>query len=558
MMMRPDTSTPPFVDLAIVGGGSVAISLLYQFLLSLETGAGRPDVGRPNAGRPLAIRLFEPQAQPGPGGAYQSDLPSNLLNIPAGNMSALADHRLDFVEWLQGRDPAWLRAQGADTIAPSDFLPRPLFGAYMADVYTRACDLARNLGVTLTHTRSRVRRVAPLADGGVRVEPEDGAPCVARSAVLCNGNLPSQAFPHLEGTPGYFNSPYPVQDLAAGITPDATVCVVGTSLSAVDAVAALQQANHRGPILCVSRNGRLPSVRSPHNRPPEALRQLSRDGSRQLAARHGGELSVDVIAMALKDEVLALGGSVDRDDLLGLNGDARFALDEEIRRSAQAARPWQAVAAATNAAVDQIWHLMPDAQRRCFQSQWRSLWMARRATFPMRNALKLQALFGTGQLRVGSGYVDSHYDSASGQFHTRLRGASGEPVTHASRYLVNATSFSVDAQRTLDPLVATLLREGHAQADPYGGLALDYQTGCLKNAQGEVQPGISVLGSLAGGTYFWTTSMDVNARLARDQARRLAAEMALPSTAPGSPGDSPSLARWTAHRPTHRAPAASS
>jgi hypothetical protein len=33
------------------------------------------------------------------------------------------------------------------------------------------------------------------------------------------------------------------------------------------------------------------------------------------------------------------------------------------------------------------------------------------------------------------------------------------------------------------------------------------------------------LGSLAGGTYFWTTSMDVNARLARDQARRIAAEI---------------------------------
>lgn len=520
------TSSPPAADLAIVGGGSVAVSFLYQFLLCLD----------PAAGPPPAIVLYEPQAEPGPGGAYQDDLSSNLLNIPAGNMSALADHRLDFVEWLRGQDPAWLRAQGAETIDPADFLPRPLFGAYMRAVYARARDLARTLGVALTHAQTRVRRVAPLPAGaGVRVEPEQGAPCVARLAVLCNGNLPSLAFPGLRDAPGYFNSPYPVHALAGGIAADAPVCIVGTSLSAVDAVAALQQAAHRGPILCVSRNGRLPAVRSPHNRPPDSLRQLSRDGALRLAARHGGGLSVDVIAAALKDEVLALGGSVDADDLLGLAGDARIALDEEIRRSALAARPWQAVAAATNAAVDQIWHLMPDAERGRFQSQWRSLWMARRATFPMRNALKLQALFRTGQLQVGAGYLDSRYDAANGLFHTRLRGASGAISTHASRYLVNATSFSVDAPGAQDPLVASLLRDGHAQADPHGGLALDYGTGCLKNARGEVQPGISVLGSLAGGTYFWTTSMDVNARLARDQARRIAAKISRAGAREGPP-----------------------
>ncbi|MDF8363567.1 FAD/NAD(P)-binding protein [Achromobacter anxifer] len=548
VMIPGAASAPLAADLAIVGGGSVAVSFLYQFLLALDA----------TGGRPLSIALYEPEAEPGPGGAYQADLPSNLLNIPAGNMSARADQRLDFVEWLREQDPAWLRAQGADTIAPGDFLPRPLFGAYMRAVYARARELASARGIALRHVQSRVRRVAPQPGGGVRVEADQGAPCHARIAVLCNGNLPSQAFPQLQDAPGYFNSPYPVHALAAGIAADAPVCVVGTSLSAVDAIAALQQAGHRGPILCASRNGRLPAVRSPHNRAPDTLRQLSPDGVPKLAARHGGELSLEAIAAALKEEVHALGGSLDTEDVFGTAGDARIALDAEIRRSEQAARPWQAVAAATNAAVDQIWHLLPDAERGRFQSQWRSLWMARRATFPMRNALKLQALFKRGQLQVQGGYLDSRHDAASGLFQTRLRDAAGQVVTHASRYLINATSFSVDALRTQDPLVSALLSEGHAQADPHGGLALDYGTGCLKNARGEIEPDISVLGSLAGGTYFWTTSMDVNARLALDQARRIAAALTRSATGPDSPGDSPSLAKWTGHRPTRPAPAASS
>ncbi len=537
-------------DLAIVGGGSVAVSFLYQFLLSTESADAR---------RPLTIALFEPQAEPGPGGAYQDDLPSNLLNIPAGNMSARADQRMDFVEWLRGQDAEWLRGYGVQAITPSDFLPRPLFGAYLRDVYARCQTMARALGVSLAHVPQRVQRVSPLPDGGMRIEPDQGAPWQARYAVLCNGNLPSQAFPHLQDAPGYFNSPYPVAELARGVKPDASVCIVGTSLSAVDAIAALTRSGHRGPILCVSRNGRLPSVRSPHNQPPAALRHLSRDGARQLAADHGGALSVEVILRALQDEVRAMNGALDADDVLGLAADAHTALDDEIRRSSGAARPWQAVAAATNAAVDQIWHLMPDAERHLFHSRFRSLWMARRATFPMRNALTLQALFKTGQLQVRAGYLDTRYDPADGQFHTRLREAQADTTTR-SPYLINATSFSVDAARTGDPLISALLRESHACADPFGGMALDYDTGCVKTAHGAVLRQLSVLGSLAGGTYFWTTSMDVNARLAQDQAQRIAAALTqpVPLIDPDSRADIPSPEIWTAHRPTHPAPAASS
>jgi hypothetical protein len=38
---------------------------------------------------------------------------------------------------------------------------------------------------------------------------------------------------------------------------------------------------------------------------------------------------------------------------------------------------------------------------------------------------------------------------------------------------------------------------------------------------------VSLLGSLATGTYFWTVSLDVNSRLALEQAQRLVREGAL-------------------------------
>ena len=120
-----------------------------------------------------------------------------------------------------------------------------------------------------------------------------GQPCVARRVALCNGNLPSRAFPALAAAPGYFNSPYPVSELAAGIAADATVCVIGTSLSAVDAVVALQQAGHRGPLICVSRNGRLPSVRSPHNRPPPRADRTEPRWRRRTRTRRRADAGTD-------------------------------------------------------------------------------------------------------------------------------------------------------------------------------------------------------------------------------------------------------------------------
>ena len=177
------------------------------------------------------------------------------------------------------------------------------------------------------------------------------------------------------------------------------------------------------------------AVRITGRRGPDRTEPRWRAGA---GARARRALTLEQIAAALGREVRALGGAVDAEDILGVDGDARTALDDEIRRSEQGARPWQAVAAATNAAVDLIWHLLPDAERARFQSQWRALWMARRANFPMRNARKL-ALFRAGQLEVLSGYVDSRHDAAGG-FVTRLRTPAGECELR-SRYLINATSF---------------------------------------------------------------------------------------------------------------------
>ena len=489
--------------LAIVGGGSVAVSFLYQFLVAWR------------GGRPLVVAIFEPRQEVGPGSAYQADLSSNLLNIPVNRMSAVAAEPDSFMDWLRARDPAWLRAHGVQAIEPAAFLPRPVFGSYLRDLYDQALACARRKGVAVRRVAQAAVGVWPLASGQAGVLGEGGARVVASRVVLCNGNLPSVSFPDLAPLPGYFNSPYPVSDLCGRIGRDDTVCIVGTSLSAIDAIAALRAQGHRGQVHCVSRNGRLPAVRSPHNTRVSlpALPEPEADG----------RVTLDGLLDSLRRALRAAGGSEDQEDILGLAGPAKAALDAEIARSQSGPRPWQSVAAATNDRIEHIWHALDDAERRRFHRDWRTLWMARRATFPMRNALTLQQSLHEGRLQVHGGFRSARYDAASGAF--VVEASEGRALS--APWLVNATSFSMDVDASADPLVRQLCGQGQARAHALGGFDLDFATGCLLDRDGRRVPQVSVLGSLAAGTYFWTTSMEVNARLAQGQAVRLASECAL-------------------------------
>lgn len=503
-------------DLAIVGGGSTAISFLAQLVELLETDA-------PHG--PWRILMFEPSPDVGPGGPYADDLATNLLNIPAGKMSAYARNRGHFLEWLHARPASLLRAYGVSRIDPADFLPRPLFGAYLREVWRDLSAKAGRLGVEIHHIQEAVESISSPADGEVALQTPSGEYLAAR-AVLCNGNLPSITFPHLLDGATYFNSPYPVRTLVERIPREASVGVLGTSLSAIDAIVALKEKGHKGLITATSRNGRLPSVRSEQGLsvaiPPSGIEPFE-----TLAARNGGFLRLTDIFEVLKERILAAGAAMEMDDVLGYRLPPHAALDREIAAACASPRIWQGVAISLNEVIERVWHLLPDTERQRFYADWRSLWMVRRATFPLANALRIQEYVESGALRIVPGFTACSVGADGQGYVIQAHDDTGRDRSHRVDYVVNATSFSVDVARTTDPLILSLLRNGLARGDPYGGLRLDFDTGCLVGANGDVVPEISVLGSLATGAYFWTVSLDVNSRLAFDQARRIVSERAL-------------------------------
>lgn len=500
-------------DLAIIGGGSTAISFLAQFIDLIQTQSGNSN---------LHIIVFEPSPTIGPGGPYGSDLSSNLLNIPAGKMSAYAQHRDHFLAWMQRQSDVLLQNYDVKKINADDFVARPLFGLYLQDVWQKTLLKATKMGITLRHVQDTICRITRSPIDGPQLHTPQGSLHWASRVVLCNGNLPSIAFPHLEKHPNYFNSPYPVRTLVDTIPKNSKVGIIGTSLSAIDAIVALKQQGHTGEIIATSRNGRLPSVRSQLGIPRQ-VEPLNIEQFLALSKDNNGSLTLSDVLTVLTSSLAKTGTTYNMSEMMGADLHPHAALEHEISVSLNSPRLWQNVAISLNDVIEQVWHLLALPERERFYSEWRSLWMTRRATFPLANAMRLQQYISTQSLQILPKFHRC-FDTEKGLM-IQLSGANNTPHCHYVDYLINATSFSLDITQTKDPLMNSLLQQGLVCPDPYGGLRLDFDTGCLINSSDERIAEISVLGSLATGTYFWTVSLDVNARLALKQAERLAVEL---------------------------------
>lgn len=201
--------------------------------------------------------LIERRPNAGAGLAFGAAHPGHLLNVRAGNMSALPDDPGHFVRWLEA-------AGHAD--AAGRFVPRLLYGRYLRELLeeTRAREPAR-----LTIVQGEVAAI----ERGVRLGLEDGRAIAADAAVLAIGNLPPHDPPHLDadalGSVRYRADPW-APGLVEGVPADGTILVVGTGLTMVDVVLSLEAQGFGGTIVAMSRRGLVPHVHAAMP-PPRAI-----------------------------------------------------------------------------------------------------------------------------------------------------------------------------------------------------------------------------------------------------------------------------------------------
>jgi uncharacterized NAD(P)/FAD-binding protein YdhS len=381
-------------------------------------------------------------------------------------MSAWPDRPDDFVEWALAR---------RDNVLPTDFVPRQWYGEYVRDtLLAAAADSSESAKLSVVF--DEVRRVARHPGGGWMVHLARGASLRADAVVLAIGHrAPSDPIGRKWIGPKTRFIADPWRPFAMNVVaPDEPVVVMGSGLTAVDAVLSLSAQERRAPITLVSRNGLLPQSHSATPLPPADLG--------------------DLVSTALT----APGGVRAR------------TLLREVRRMARALAgrgvDWRSVIDGLRPHTARLWQAMPVAERRRFLSRLRPFWEVHRHRMALPVAERFRALLEGGEVRMLCGRVVSARElEKEVRIVVRARGTERQDELSAG-WVINCTGPMPSNSADSNPVIGSLLVHGWLRLDE---LALGIETSPAGNAitaSGNELPDVFVVGTLRKPAFWYPCS----------------------------------------------------
>jgi uncharacterized NAD(P)/FAD-binding protein YdhS len=262
-------------------------------------------------GRAVDVRVIERDSLVGPGLAYGTQEPRHLLNNYAARLSVFEQEPDHLIRWCAERR---IHAE------PQSFLPREVYGRYLADVLAST---QVPPGSRLHRYRGEVVDVQPH-ESGFSVHLACGWTHHADDVVLAVGNPPPRRVPAYEALGRrYLPDPW-APGLVDALSDADRVLLVGTGLTMVDVAAQIHDARPRTRMVAVSRHGLLPAA---HVRRPirpldgfspdtSSLSALLRDVRRRVEeVEHVGGNWRDVVdsLRPFADELWARLGPADRE-----------------------------------------------------------------------------------------------------------------------------------------------------------------------------------------------------------------------------------------------------
>lgn len=411
-------------------------------------------VGAGFSGTMLALNLLEQadvevllierdRHRMGAGVAYSSSESAHLLNVRAGNMSAFADRPDHFCDWLA------TRGLGCDAA----FVTRATYGRYLREALAEA--LERH-GRRLKLVEDEVLDIEERG-GRVTLGLVNGGLIEADRAVLAIGNLPPHDPPavakaHLPAH-RYIGDPW-ATPFEGGLDADASVLIIGTGLTAVDAILRLVAHGHAGPITALSRRGL---------RPHRHVDGLPRP--KPVLAKPAPELS----------------------ELVGwARGEARR-------------HDWRLVVDSIRPITQMMWAAADARKRERFLRHLRPFWDVHRHRLAPEVADRIDALVASGQLSFRAGKiakVTAGRDALAVEW--RPRGGDRTERLDVAR-MINCTGPQGDLLRSSDPLVKRMLGARRIRPDALRlGLDID-RDGHVIDAHGRASEHMLAIGPMTRG-----------------------------------------------------------
>lgn len=441
--------------IAIVGGGLAGALTAIQLLRTANV--------------PTQITVFDPNPELGRGIAYGTPDFSLTLNGPAKSFGLRPGDPLHFARWLKTATANAGRPSYPD--AATAFAPRWVFGDYVRAELAEALAQARP-GVRFLHIASDVVALRQVVRGDnpeFALTTRAGDVAIADHVVLALGKFPSAA-----ATPSlgwrYLPSPWDGEALDAVAGQD-DLLLIGSSLTMIDAVAALEKKGFRGRYHILSRRGLTPEARRETEPWPEFL------------------------------------------DPAALPRTAREALAcvrAQIRRAREQGDDWQRVVLAVRPHLGAIWAGATDAERRRFLRQVRPWWDLFLHRAPPDGAAALAAAREQGRVIPHRGALlglaairNAHGDRILARYAPRdvvagtpSRSLAVGAAIHCGGFDFRWNASSLRAGQAGQWLAASLLEHGLVCPSVLGaGIQAAPASLAVIDADGEVSSGLSATGA---------------------------------------------------------------
>ncbi len=424
---------------------------------------------------PLQITLINQHRPTGRGAAFGTRRGEHLLNVAARNMSAFPDMPDHFLQWLRTRCEY-------DTVPDIElrerFIPRMIYGDYLRGLlhqHLQACD--ESALVQTTFVDAEAADISCNHDSA-KVHLSDGNSVEADRVVLATGNETPAALPgtaELQDHPGWIGNPWQSWENRLPSTGGAII-LLGTGLTAVDAIIALRTLGWMGIVHAVSRNGWLPHS---HFRGIEYPEFPPAD--------------VDLATLGLKKLMALMEHHCAR--LRDLNANPAIIVDKM--------RPH----------TQRIWQNFTCEERREFAQHHAARWNVMRHRIAPEIYAQLTTAQLTGQLRIHAANIE-RVEADNKQVRVHLAG--GKSLT--GDLAINATGPHTRLTQTTSALLQNLLKRGLVAPDDMDmGLRIDPDHTIL-DRDGQKSKFFLALGPLLRGTYWETIAVPE----LRGQARRVA------------------------------------